>query len=761
MKTINNLKDISAKTNRAHPSELIIFIEGMSCASCVARIEKSLQNLPGVNQIQVNLATGKALIAFEPTQIRPASIIQAIAALGYNPILNTQKTVTAQANHQFNQLKKNTLLALAFTIPLAFLAMAPMVSSFIGLTLPPVLEPTSSPLVYALVLAALCLPVVIAGRRFYFKGLQDLWNRAPSMDSLVALGTLAAFGYSLFSTFRIALGQSQAVHELYYETGAVIISFILLGKTIEARSKAEAGDALHKLEALTPQHVTIIVENQEKIVPVDHLKNGDLVLVHPGERVPADGTVVSGKSALDQAILTGESLLEEVEPGKLVLAGSLNTDGSFVFKAERVGPETSLAQTVKLVAEAQQNKAPLAQLADKVARFFVPVVLGLALLTLIFWLVVGQTLEMAVISFIAVLVIACPCALGLATPVAVIVATGRAAQLGIIFKSGAALQKAAGISALAWDKTGTLTKGQPEVTALKTLGSLNERDLLYLAASAERHSEHPLALAIRDKAQTLNLLLAEPSFFKAHPGLGVIAEINGQEVLVGREQLLADAKIDLKVIQDLKVAHTLPNATIIWVAVSGKLAGYLALSDPIKEDAPIAIASLKEQGISSYILSGDRQEVVKEIAQKLGVKGFWAELLPADKVEVIQRLKANRDRLAMVGDGINDAPALAQADLGIALYSGTDVAAAAADVIIKTDRLKSLTQALALGRKAVSIIKQNLFWAFAYNVLCMPLASGILTLLGGPSLNPMLAALAMASSSISVVLNSLRLKGFK
>ncbi|MBN2353650.1 MAG: copper-translocating P-type ATPase [Spirochaetales bacterium] len=762
---------ISQNTDGASQPEALrqatFAIGGMTCASCSARVEKALRAVPGVERASVNLATEKADVSFKPDQVRLFEIKDAVVKAGYTPL--DESGNDARDEHQNRKdretrsLKRSFILALVFTIPLLFLAMAPMA----GLPFPAFIEPMANPLAYALTVFAFTLPAVFAGRRFYTRGFSSLVRLHPNMDSLIAVGTSAAIVFSLASTVQIWLGNPAAVGQLYFETAGVIITLILLGKMLEALSKGRAGMAIKKLLRLAPRTAILVKDGVEKTIPVGELEPGDLVRVRPGERIPVDGAVVEGYTAVDESMLTGESIPVEKSEGSPVYGGSLNKNGAVLFRAEKVGRDTVLARIVKLVEDAQGEKAPIARLADVVSGWFVPAVIGIALLTFLAWLLAGQGLAFALTSFTAVLVIACPCALGLATPVAVMVGTGRGAELGILFKSGPALEIVSRIDAVVFDKTGTVTDGRPSITEVIAADGFTEEEVIALAAAAEKNSEHPLAEAVlaeaakRAEAGKRGLTPAAPAGFTALPGRGIRARLDGREILLGNARLMTEAGIDfgpLAARADKLAEH---GRTVLHLATAGRPAGLVACADTIKPEARATVAELKQLGIESIMLTGDGRRAARAVAEEAGIDRVEAEVLPGDKAAVVKKLQSEGRKVIMVGDGINDAPALAQADAGIAVGSGTDVAVEAADVVLTRNNLLDIPVAVALSRRTMRIIRQNLFWAFCYNVLGIPIAAGLLTIFGGPQLNPIFAAAAMSLSSVSVVTNALRLKRFK
>ncbi len=744
-------------------------IRGMTCAACSARIEKKVGSMDGVAKVAVNLATEKMTVRYHPDKIRLSEIKQAVIRAGYTPLESEredQDTVEeTPAQKSVRSWLNRFILALAGTVPLFYLAMVGM-TAWHDRLLPSFLHPMQHPLTYALIQMILVLPALWAGRRFYTVGFRAMISLSPNMDSLIAIGTSAAMLYSLYATVQIILGRADYVMSLYYETAAVIITLILLGKYLEAVSKGKTSDAIRRLMRLAPKVATVLHDGTAIELPIDEVEPGDLILVRPGEKIPVDGVVEEGMTSIDEAMLTGESLPVDKNPGDQVYAATINKNGMIRFRASRVGEDTALARIIHLVEDAQGSKAPIAALGDVISGYFVPIVFVIALSATLLWYFAGGQhagdLVFALKIFVSVLLIACPCALGLATPTAIMVGTGRGAQFGILFKGGEALENTHRIDTVVLDKTGTLTEGQPELTRLIAAAPWTDDELLRLAASAEKGSEHPLGEAIVRAATARALELAQPERFEARPGHGIDADINGRHLLLGNERLMAQQGIDIS--RDLLAeARQLADdgQTPMFIAVDGQAAGIAAVADPLRSSSPAAIARLHAMGLTTVMMTGDNQRTARSIASQAGIDRVLSDVLPQDKVAEINRLQAEGRRVAMVGDGINDAPALAGADIGIAIGSGTDVAMESADVVLMHDDLHDVAVAIQLSRRTMRTIRQNLFWAFAYNSMGIPVAAGVLYLFGGPVLNPMLAAGAMAFSSVSVVLNALRLRRFR
>ncbi|HOX33658.1 MAG TPA: heavy metal translocating P-type ATPase [Spirochaetales bacterium] len=745
-------------------------IGGMSCASCAAAIERAVGKLPGVASASVNFATEVASVEYDPAQVRLSGIKAAISGAGYQPL--AMEGAQAVDEHQrarereIRTLVAHFAVSAAFALPLLYIAMGAM----LGWPMPAALEPMEYPLRYALAELLLVLPVVAAGRRFYASGAKAIAHRAPNMDSLIAMGTSAAILYSLYSTWRIALGEFMAVEHLYFETAGVIITLILLGKTLEAVTKGRTSESIKKLMGLRPKTARVVTGGaggiEEREIPVEEVEEGDIVAVRPGERIPVDGLVLEGFSAVDESMLTGESLPVDKKAGDKVVGASVNKNGSLRFRATAVGADTVLARIVKLVEEAQGSKAPIARMADVVSGYFVPAVLVVALVAAALWLVLGETPAFALTIFVAVLTIACPCALGLATPTAIMVGTGRGAEFGLLFKSGAALETAHKIDTIVFDKTGTLTEGKPELTDLTVSEGFERAAVLAAAAAAEKASEHPLGEAVVKAARAESLELARVARFSAVPGKGIEAELARgasayERVLIGNARFMDERAVLLGGAEAEAARLAAEGKTPMFLALDGRLAAVIAVADVLKASSAAALRRLRELGIETAMITGDSRATAEAIARSVGIGRVLAEVLPQDKAAEIKKLQAEGRKVAMVGDGINDAPALAQADVGIAVGSGTDVAMESAGIVLMRSDLMDVPTAVALSNRVIRNIKQNLFWAFAYNVLGIPVAAGLLHAFGGPLLNPVIAAAAMSMSSVSVLVNALRLRRFE
>ncbi|HEN7117574.1 TPA: copper-translocating P-type ATPase [Streptococcus agalactiae] len=735
-------------------------IDGMTCASCALTIEKAVNKLDHVDSAVVNLATEKMTVTFDDTTLSPNVIEECVSESGYEASLFKEETSKSQSERHQLAIEKmwhRFWMSAVATIPLLYISMGPM----INLWLPSFLMPDKGPLNYGMIQLLLTLPVMYFGRIFYQNGFKALFKRHPNMDSLVAIATTAAFIYSLYGLYEILQGDIHYAHQLYFESVAVILTLITLGKYFEILSKGRTSASIEKLLTLSAKEARVIKDGEDYMVPLDKVKIGETILVKPGEKIPLDGHVVAGESSIDESMLTGESIPVEKKVGSKVYGASINGQGSLTIFVEKEAGGSLLSQIINLVEAAQTSKAPIANLADKVSGVFVPFVIVIAILSGLSWyLILGQSFAFSLKIMIAVLVIACPCALGLATPTAIMVASGKAAENGILFKGGEVLEKAHHIDTIVFDKTGTLTKGKPEVVAIKTYGG-DKEEFLGQVSSVEKLSNHPLSQTIVNKAKEKELPLREVMAFKNILGYGLSATINGKTMLVGNANLMTKNDVNLDLAKaDIEIAQE-EAQTVVYVSENGVLSGLITLTDQLKTDSQETVKQLQRLGFNLVLLTGDNKASADAIAQKLGITTVVSEVLPDQKANVILELKEKGGQIAMVGDGINDAPALASSDVGISMSSGTDIAIESADIVLMKPELTDLLKAMTISKQTIQIIKENLFWAFFYNVLAIPVAMGVLHLFGGPLLNPMLAGLAMAFSSVSVVLNALRLKVLK
>lgn len=732
-------------------------IEGMTCSACASRVEKVTNKMPGVENAVVNFATEKLSVSYDADSVSFGDIKAKVEKAGYKLIREDEQKVEEKKKKldEKGKLLWRLILSLIFAVPLLTITMGHMV----GMPLPKIIDPMMNPLNFAIIQLVLTIPVMIIGYKFYYIGYKNLFKLSPNMDSLIAIGTSAAFIYSLYGTYKIYIGDGSYAMSLYYEAAVTILALITLGKYLEAISKGKTSQAIKKLMGLAPKTATIVRDGKELVIPIDEVIVGDIVIVKPGEKLPVDGEVIEGATAVDEAMLTGESIPVEKTVGSKVIGASINKTGFIKYKATKVGKDTALSQIIKLVEDAQGSKAPIAKMADIIASYFVPIVIGLAILASIGWLVAGESGVFALTIFISVLVIACPCALGLATPTAIMVGTGKGAEYGVLIKGGEALEVTHQIDTIVFDKTGTITEGKPVVTDIITT-TISEDELLSIAASSEKGSEHPLGEAIVKGAEERNIKFKEISNFKAIPGHGIQVEIEGKVILLGNKKLMTENSIeigDLGVKSD-KLANE--GKTPMYIAINNKLEGIIAVADTVKPSSKEAIENLHKMGIKVAMITGDNKKTADAIAKQVGIDIVLAEVLPEDKANEVKKLQEKGSKVAMVGDGINDAPALAQADIGIAIGTGTDVAIESANIVLMKGDLKDVATAIKLSKATIRNIKQNLFWAFGYNVLGIPVAMGVLHIFGGPLLNPMIGAAAMSLSSVSVLTNALRLRGF-
>ncbi len=734
-------------------------IQGMTCASCAKAVEKAARKLGGVTDANVNFATEKLIISYDPSTVKISEIKDTVAKAGYKAV-GDEVAVDADRDRKEKERKmlwRRFIFSAIFTVPLLYISMGHMLM----FPLPDFAHPEMNPMNFAVIQLILVIPSMIAGYKFFTVGFSSLFRRSPNMDSLIAIGTSAAFIYGIYAIVEISGGNKDYVNNLYFEAAGVIITLIMLGKYLETVTKGKTSEAIKKLMGLAPKTAIVVKDGKEVEISIDEVEVGDIILVKPGEKMPVDGIVVEGTTAVDESMLTGESIPVEKNTGDNIIGASINKNGSIKYRATKVGKDTALAQIIKLVEDAQGSKAPIAKMADIISGYFVPIVILLALVSALAWYFLGgETVVFAITIFISVLVIACPCALGLATPTAIMVGTGKGAEHGVLIKSGVALETTHKVQTIVFDKTGTITEGKPKVTDIITNG-ISENELLQLTASAEKGSEHPLGEAIVKGAEKKGLAFKKLDSFKAIPGHGIEVTIDNMNILAGNRKLMVERNISLESLESTSDRLAGEGKTPMYIAIDNKIAGIIAVADTVKANSKKAIDRLHRMGIEVAMITGDNKRTADAIAKQVGIDRILAEVLPQDKANEVKKLQAEGKKVAMVGDGINDAPALAQADIGIAIGSGTDVAMESADIVLMRSDLMDVPTAIQLSKSTIRNIKENLFWAFGYNTLGIPVAMGILHLFGGPLLNPMLAAAAMSLSSVSVLSNALRLKRFK
>lgn len=757
-------------------------VTGMTCAACQANVTRCVQKLDGVEDVNVSLLANQMTVSYDENKLRPENIISAVEGAGYGAS-SMEKALEKdtgfrgewqlrkkQAEDSRQSMKKRLIYSVVLLVPLMYIAMG----SMLGLPVPGFFTGTQNALVSALAQLLLTVPIIFINRHFYQSGFKSLFHGAPNMDSLVAIGSGAALVYGLFAMFRMAYGfghgDMELVHEyahaLYFESAAMILTLVTVGKYLEARSKAKTSDALDKLMDLAPKTAVVLRNGEEVTIPAEQVAAGDIVVIRPGEGIPVDGVVLEGHGYVDQAAITGESIPVEKNPGDTVISATINKNGSFQFQASKVGEDTTLSQIIRLVDEASNSKAPIARLADKVSGIFVPVVIGIAIVTAVVWMAVGEGFEFALSNAISVLVISCPCALGLATPVAIMVGTGKAAEMGILIKSAESLENLHNVDTIVLDKTGTITSGKPAVTDIVPLtAELSGEELLILAASAEMGSEHPLAQAIVDRAKAEKLPLIQAESFEAESGRGIRAKVDGKDILAGNAVFMEENRLldgaDAGTASERARALAQEGKTPLIFAQDGKLIGIIAVADTIRESSRAAIKRFAQMGLKVVMLTGDNKVTAEAIRKELNINEAITDVLPTQKEAHIRALQEQGHKVAMVGDGINDAPALTRSDVGIAIGAGTDIAIESADVVLMKDSLNDVAAAIQLSRAVVRNIHMNLFWAFFYNILGIPLAAGVLFPVFGWRLSPMIGSAAMSLSSVCVVTNALRLRFFK
>ena len=746
-------------------------VTGMTCAACQAHVEKSVRKLPGVSQVNVNLLQNNMSVEYDDKTLGPEAIIHAVEAGGYGASLPGakgaagQKSAVDQAKEETRQMKFRLIVSFAFLIPLFYLSMGHMM----GWPLPSLFLGNENAITFAFTQLLLSLPVAYVNRKYFINGFKSLFHGSPNMDSLIAIGSTAAIVYGIYAIYKIGYGlghgDAHLVHQysmdLYFETSAMILSLITLGKFLESRSKGKTSEAITKLMDLAPKTAFVERDGAEVEIPVEEVRPGDILVVRPGQSVPVDGVVVEGATAIDESALTGESIPVEKEPGDRVTGATINKTGFFKFRADKVGEDTALAQIIRLVEEASASKAPIAKLADKVSAVFVPAVIAIAVVATIVWLLLGRSFEYAMSIGIAVLVISCPCALGLATPTAIMVGTGKGAEYGILIKSAEALETAKHVDTVVLDKTGTVTQGKPQVTDVITAPGVDEKGLLSLAAALEKPSEHPLAEAVLQYTQGQGIAAAPVEGFQAISGRGVAATVAGRRAYAGNLELLGENGIVPGALAEQGARLAAEGKTPLYFADEQGPLGLIAVADVLKESSPAAVRELRQMGIDVVMLTGDNSTTAQAIGRQAGIKKVVAGVLPGDKERHVRQLQEQGKKVAMVGDGINDAPALARADVGIAIGAGTDVAIESADVVLMRSDLLDVSTAIQLSKATIRNIKENLFWALFYNSIGIPLAAGVFITTLGWKLNPMFGAAAMSLSSVCVVSNALRLKFFK
>ena len=747
-------------------------VTGMTCSACSATVERNVKKLEGVKEVTVNLLSNSMVVSYDEDKLNNQTIIDTVVKAGYQAALeqkNNQKKTSATpavspVEQDIKNMKFRLILSFVFLIPLMYISMGHM----FGAPLPNFLTGNENALSFALTQFLLTLPVVYVNRKYFQAGFKNLVKLHPNMDSLIAIGSSAALIYGVFAIYQIGIGlgyqDMETVHhytmDLYFESSAMILALITLGKFLETKSKGKTSEAITKLLHLAPKTATVIRNGEEQEIPVEEVVVGDRIVIKPGQSIPVDGIIIEGSSSVDQSALTGESIPVEKNVGDKVIAASVNKMGSFHMEAQKVGDDTTLAQIIQLVEDANASKAPIAKLADKISGIFVPVVITIAVIATIVWLILGYPFEFALSIGIAVLVISCPCALGLATPVAIMVGTGKGAEYGILIKSAEALEVAHSVKTVVLDKTGTITEGKPKVTDVVPSGYISEQELLSVAASMEKPSEHPLADAIVAYAQEKKVSFLPTEYFKAVSGQGITASMNGTEYYAGNISFISQY-VDVENFEELSNTFADQGKTPLYFADSNHILGVIAVADVVKPTSAEAISQLKDMHIDVVMLTGDHKKTAQAIQKQLGIDRVVAEVLPQDKEREIRALQEGGHKVAMVGDGINDAPALARADVGIAIGAGTDIAIESADIVLMKNSLLDVVTAIRLSKATIRNIKENLFWAFFYNSIGIPLAAGVFFSLLGWKLNPMFGAAAMSLSSVCVVLNALRLKFFK
>ncbi|HIW25307.1 MAG TPA: heavy metal translocating P-type ATPase [Firmicutes bacterium] len=745
-------------------------VTGMTCSACSSHVEKSVCKLVGEGNVSVSLLTNSMQVKYDEKKISEEDIIKAVEDAGYGasvagaPAAKKAEKKGSVVDEEIKEMKTRLIISFIFLIPLMYVSMGSMA----GLPQPSFLTGHANAVSFAFTQFLMCLPIIYVNRKYFIVGYKTLWHRAPNMDSLIAVGSTAALAYGIFAIYRMSYGLGAGDYalvekyhmDLYFESSVMILTLITLGKFLETRSRRKTSEAISRLTELAPETAVVERNGVETEIPIEELNAGDIVIVKPGTRIPADGIIVDGNSSVDESALTGESIPVEKTVGDKIIAASINKNGFLKFRAEKVGSETTLAQIIKLVEDASASKAPIAKLADKIAGVFVPVVMTIALVTAIAWLATGHDFEFALSCAISVLVISCPCALGLATPVAIMVGTGKGAENGILIKSAEALETLHLVKTVIMDKTGTLTEGKPVVTDIYSIG-IDENELLALAASAEKPSEHPLAGALIEDAEKKGINLFEAEDFRAVSGRGVTATVDGRKILAGNKYFMSENGIDVSVFEQKEKEYSNLGKTVLYFAGENNPLGLIAVQDVPKKTSRAAVKCLRDMGIDVIMLTGDNKRTAEAVARSLGITNVVSEVMPQDKEAVVRSVQEKGGRTAMIGDGINDAPALARADVGIAIGAGTDVAIESADIVLMKSDLMDAVTAIKLSKATIKNVKENLFWAFFYNIICIPLAAGVWFPAFGIKLSPMIGAAAMSMSSVCVVSNALRLKFFK
>ncbi len=742
--------------------ELRLKISGMHCGSCSARIERVVGNLPGVKEASVNLATETAFFSFDRDICLSRQIKEAISTLGFgfeisSPELERHKNKEKEEFENLRRMKKNVIFEFVFLLPLLIISMGEMV----GLQLPEGISPHANPLRFALIQLCLTLPIMWLGRQFYLIGFPALLRRSPNMDSLIAIGTGAAFVYSVWNLIEIIAGVDSVAKsmDLYFETVGVLITLVSFGKYLENRSKHHTSDAIRSIMNLAPQTAELLKDGEQQTISTDEIEIGDILVIRPGASIPTDGKIIKGETSIDESMMTGESMPASKQQDDKVFGGTVNIGGTINIQAEQTNENTLLAAIVRMVREAQGSKAPIAKIADRVSYYFVPTVMVFAVIVGVLWFFVGDVgFSQSLRFFIAVIVIACPCAMGLATPISIMVGTGRGAQLGILIKNGETLEKLEKVTALIFDKTGTVTHGIPKVVHFEATDIAKFDEYLQLIASTEQSSEHPLANAVVQFAKDKGLQLRQPDSFTAYPGRGVTGVFDDTVVNIGNAKFLEEKNISCAEFSNKTKDFSEEGKTTLFFAIDKACTGIIVIADSLKNEAKSIVEKLGQSGRKVVMLTGDNEKTAHAVAKQAGIATIFADVMPDEKGDVVEKYQQKDDVVAMVGDGINDAPALAKADVGIAMGTGIDIAMESADVVIMRGNLDGVVKALNLSQEVMKNIRQNLFWAFGYNVLGIPIAAGILYIFGGPALNPMLAGAAMALSSVSVVFNALRLR---